>query len=32
MSLELLDSLAIFTLAILVGFEVISKVPATTSE
>ncbi len=29
MSLELLNSLAIFTLAILVGFEVISKVPAT---
>ena len=29
MSLELLDSLAIFVLAILVGFEVISKVPAT---
>jgi NAD(P) transhydrogenase subunit alpha len=29
MSLELLDSLAIFTLAILVGVEVISKVPAT---
>ena len=29
MSPELLDSLAIFTLAILVGFEVISKVPAT---
>jgi len=26
---ELLTSLAIFTLAILVGFEVISKVPAT---
>ena len=29
MSNELLTSLAIFTLAILVGFEVISKVPAT---
>ena len=29
MSQELLTSLAIFTLAILVGFEVISKVPAT---
>ena len=29
MSEELLTSLAIFTLAILVGFEVISKVPAT---
>ena len=29
MSQELLNSLAIFTLAILVGFEVISKVPAT---
>ena len=29
MSPELLTSLAIFTLAILVGFEVISKVPAT---
>ena len=29
MSDELLTSLAIFTLAILVGFEVISKVPAT---
>jgi NAD(P) transhydrogenase subunit alpha len=29
MSTELLDSLAIFVLAILVGFEVISKVPAT---
>ena len=29
MSPELLSSLAIFTLAILVGFEVISKVPAT---
>ena len=29
MSPELLNSLAIFTLAILVGFEVISKVPAT---
>ncbi len=29
MSLELLDSLAIFVLAILVGFEVISRVPAT---
>ena len=29
MSPELLASLAIFTLAILVGFEVISKVPAT---
>ncbi len=29
MSQELLSSLAIFTLAILVGFEVISKVPAT---
>jgi NAD(P) transhydrogenase subunit alpha len=29
MSQELLDSLAIFVLAILVGFEVISKVPAT---
>jgi NAD(P) transhydrogenase subunit alpha len=28
-SQELLTSLAIFTLAILVGFEVISKVPAT---
>jgi NAD(P) transhydrogenase subunit alpha len=26
---QLLTSLAIFTLAILVGFEVISKVPAT---
>ena len=29
MSQELLNSLAIFVLAILVGFEVISKVPAT---
>ncbi len=29
MSPELLNSLAIFVLAILVGFEVISKVPAT---
>ena len=29
MSPELLDALAIFVLAILVGFEVISKVPAT---
>ncbi len=29
MSDQLLTSLAIFTLAILVGFEVISKVPAT---
>ena len=29
MSDQLLSSLAIFTLAILVGFEVISKVPAT---
>jgi NAD(P) transhydrogenase subunit alpha len=29
MSPELLNALAIFTLAILVGFEVISKVPAT---
>ena len=29
MSPELLNSLAIFALAILVGFEVISKVPAT---
>ena len=29
MSEQLLTSLAIFTLAILVGFEVISKVPAT---
>jgi NAD(P) transhydrogenase subunit alpha len=29
MSLDLLYSIAIFTLAILVGFEVISKVPAT---
>lgn len=29
MSQELLTSLAIFVLAILVGFEVISKVPAT---
>jgi proton-translocating NAD(P)+ transhydrogenase subunit alpha len=29
MSQELLNSLAIFILAILVGFEVISKVPAT---
>jgi len=29
MSPELLSSLAIFVLAILVGFEVISKVPAT---
>ena len=29
MSEELLSSLAIFVLAILVGFEVISKVPAT---
>ena len=29
MSNELLNSLAIFVLAILVGFEVISKVPAT---
>jgi NAD(P) transhydrogenase subunit alpha len=29
MSTELLNSLAIFVLAILVGFEVISKVPAT---
>lgn len=29
MSTELLNALAIFTLAILVGFEVISKVPAT---
>ena len=29
MSQELLTSLGIFTLAILVGFEVISKVPAT---
>jgi NAD(P) transhydrogenase subunit alpha len=29
MSPELLNSLAIFLLAILVGFEVISKVPAT---
>ncbi|MEA2633132.1 MAG: hypothetical protein QOE66_3351, partial [Chloroflexota bacterium] len=29
MSNELLTSLAIFALAILVGFEVISKVPAT---
>ena len=29
MSPELLNSLAIFILAILVGFEVISKVPAT---
>ncbi len=29
MSPELLSSLAIFALAILVGFEVISKVPAT---
>ena len=29
MSTELLTSLAIFALAILVGFEVISKVPAT---
>lgn len=29
MSPELLDSLAIFTLAILVGVEVISRVPAT---
>ena len=29
MSAELLNSLAIFVLAILVGFEVISKVPAT---
>jgi NAD(P) transhydrogenase subunit alpha len=28
-SQELLDALAIFVLAILVGFEVISKVPAT---
>jgi NAD(P) transhydrogenase subunit alpha len=28
-STELLNSIAIFTLAILVGFEVISKVPAT---
>jgi NAD(P) transhydrogenase subunit alpha len=29
MSQELLNSIAIFVLAILVGFEVISKVPAT---
>jgi len=29
MSVELLNSIAIFVLAILVGFEVISKVPAT---
>jgi NAD(P) transhydrogenase subunit alpha len=29
MSPELLDSIALFVLAILVGFEVISKVPAT---
>ena len=29
MSPQLLDALAIFVLAILVGFEVISKVPAT---
>jgi proton-translocating NAD(P)+ transhydrogenase subunit alpha len=29
MSQELLNALAIFVLAILVGFEVISKVPAT---
>jgi NAD(P) transhydrogenase subunit alpha len=29
MNSELLSALAIFTLAILVGFEVISKVPAT---
>ncbi|MEO7117386.1 MAG: NAD(P) transhydrogenase subunit alpha [Candidatus Limnocylindrales bacterium] len=29
MSLELLDSVALFLLAILVGIEVISKVPAT---
>ena len=29
MNPELLNALAIFTLAILVGFEVISKVPAT---
>ena len=29
MSTELLNSIAIFVLAILVGFEVISKVPAT---
>jgi H+-translocating NAD(P) transhydrogenase subunit alpha len=29
MSQELLNSLALFVLAILVGFEVISKVPAT---
>jgi NAD(P) transhydrogenase subunit alpha len=29
MSVELLNAIAIFVLAILVGFEVISKVPAT---
>ncbi len=29
MNLELLNALAVFALAILVGFEVISKVPAT---
>lgn len=29
MSVELLTYLTVFTLAVLVGFEVISKVPAT---
>ncbi len=29
MSVELLNDLALFTLALLVGFEVISKIPAT---